>query len=319
MKLRLPSPLLSVLFFVSLWIVYSAPSAIAQHTHHNSPKTESASDNNSYTLDKESLEALYWARLDSAKMRFSKEEVRFMTMMIPHHAQALIMSDLAPKNGASPIVQTLASRIINAQRDEIRLMQTWLSDRKQPYPEIGVEGLDLVITMAYPEMEHAGHGVDVDPSIHENHEDMDHSAHHAEDGEHGNMDHSDHDDHAEMHHSEDGEMDHSNHESMEHGEMSHQDMDHDMMDHSTMVGMLSPAQMKELSEAKGVEFDRLFLKYMIQHHNGAVIMVTELFDSDGAGWDDTAYKIASDIQVEQRTEIARMGLMLEEIEKINPR
>ena len=58
---------------------------------------------------------------------------------------------------------------------------------------------------------------------------------------------------------------------------------------------------------------------MIQHHNGAVIMVTELFDSDGAGWDDTAYKIASDIQVEQRTEIARMGLMLEEIEKINPR
>jgi uncharacterized protein (DUF305 family) len=308
----------TLLFIVVCTHISFVPSALAQHTQHGG--AAAATDSKSYTLDKESLEALYWARLDSAKMNFSEDEVRFMTMMIPHHAQALIMSDLAIKNGAGPQVLTLSSRIINAQKDEIRLMQTWLSDRKQPYPAVEVDGLDLVITTTFPE---AGHGVDVDASVHQgmNHDGMDH----AED--HGDMEHGE--DHAE--HGDDHDMDHEahhadeNHDDMDHAsssDMASHDMaghnGHDMMDHTTMVGMLTPAQMKELSEARGIEFDRLFLKYMIQHHNGAVIMVTELFDSDGAGWDDAAYKIASDIQVDQRTEIARMELMLEQISEEKP-
>jgi len=351
---------LSTLLFTVISVSYAfAPLAIAQHAQHGGATT--TTDNKSYTLDKESLEALYWARLDSAKMNFSEDEVRFMTMMIPHHAQALIMSDLATKNGAGPQVRTLSSRIINAQKDEIRLMQTWLSDRKQPYPAVEVDGLDLVITMTYPE---AGHGIDMDASVHsdmahkgdhdmnhdskehadmkhgDDHSDMEHGDDHAEHGEDHEIDHVAHhadENHEEMdheaHHADENhdEMDHEAH----HADENHADMDHDsgsdmashdmggheghdMMDHSTMVGMLTPDQMKELSEARGIEFDRLFLKYMIQHHNGAVIMVTELFDSDGAGWDDAAYKIASDIQVDQRTEIARMELMLEQISEDKP-
>jgi hypothetical protein len=61
-------------------------------------------------------------------MRFTDADVAFVTGMIPHHAQALIMSELAPTNGASQSVQTLAARIINAQTDEIALMQRWLAD-----------------------------------------------------------------------------------------------------------------------------------------------------------------------------------------------
>jgi len=52
------------------------------------------------------------------------------------------------------------------------------------------------------------------------------------------------------------------------------------------------------------------LKYMIQHHQGAVGMVKTLFETDGAGQDELAFKVANDIQVDQLTEIARMELML---------
>ena len=313
-------PYMSILGFSLFSLAVLVPDTMAQHTQHAGHSSFTTKEN-SYTLGKESLEALYWARLDSAKMNFSEDEVRFMTMMIPHHAQALIMSDLATKNGAGPQVLTLSSRIINAQKDEIRLMQTWLSDRKHPSPAVEVDGLELVISMTYPE---AGHGVDVDMSGHqgvnhstmglegENHEEMDHGADHMDHSEDHDMDHEAH--HADENHDEmghDSESDRSRHDMAGHE-------GHDRMDHSTMVGMLTLDQMKELSEARGIEFDRLFLTYMIQHHNGAVIMVTELFDSDGAGWDDAAYKIASDIQVDQRTEIARMELMLEQISGEKP-
>ncbi len=170
-------------------------------------------------------------------MRFTEADVKFMTMMIGHHAQALIMSDLAPKNGASPQIQTLAARIINAQKDEIATMQTWLQDRDQPVPEVHIDGLNLMI-----------HG----PG-----------------------------------------------------------MDH--MNHKNMVGMLTQAQLVELSEAKGKEFDRLFLTYMIQHHTGATTMVQELISTDGAVQDEEAFKISADINVDQLTEIERMKLMLSQM------
>jgi uncharacterized protein (DUF305 family) len=80
--------------------------------------------------------------------------------------------------------------------------------------------------------------------------------------------------------------------------------------HAMMPGMITPDQMKQLEAARGAEFDRLFLTFMIQHHRGAVTMVRELFDTPGAAQDQAVFKIASDVNVDQTTEIARMSQML---------
>ncbi|MEO8910142.1 MAG: DUF305 domain-containing protein [Gemmatimonadaceae bacterium] len=77
-----------------------------------------------------------------------------------------------------------------------------------------------------------------------------------------------------------------------------------------MPGMLTEAQMKQLDQARGPEFDRLFLTFMMQHHRGAVSMVRQLFDTYGAGQDETVFKFASDVNVDQTTEIARMDKLL---------
>ena len=78
-----------------------------------------------------------------------------------------------------------------------------------------------------------------------------------------------------------------------------------------MPGMLTPEQMAQLDAARGPEFDRLFLTYMIQHHNGALSMVQKLFSHDGAAQEDVIFKFASDVNVDQTTEIARMERMLD--------
>lgn len=208
------------------------------------------------TLSPSEYEALYRARTDSARMRFTEADVEFVTGMIGHHAQALIMSDLAPTNGASPQVQTLAARIINAQKDEIALMQQWLRDRGQPVPMVRIDGLNLTIEMSAPE---------------------------------GQMNHNEHNEHNE----------HAGHD-MHAGEAH------------MMPGMLTQEQLEELAAAFGPEFDRLFLTGMIAHHGGAVTMVTDLFAVDGTGQDEAVFKLASDVQVDQLTEIARMELMLEQ-------
>ena len=80
-----------------------------------------------------------------------------------------------------------------------------------------------------------------------------------------------------------------------------------------MPGMLSDEQMKQLDSARGKDFDRLFLSFMIQHHRGAVSMVKELFANRGAGQDESVFKFASDVNVDQTTEINRMLLMLLEL------
>jgi uncharacterized protein (DUF305 family) len=77
-----------------------------------------------------------------------------------------------------------------------------------------------------------------------------------------------------------------------------------------MPGMLSEAQMAQLDAARGVEFDRLFLTFMIQHHKGAITMVDTLFGTDGAGQDEIVFKFANDVQADQSTEIDRMEQML---------
>ena len=176
-------------------------------------------------------EAPYHARPDSALTGYHAADVHFMTGMIGHHAQALVMAGFAPDNGASPSIQVLCARIINAQQDEIHVMQAWLRDRDLEVPEIHIEGDRLMV----------------------------HGPEHA------------------MH----------------------------------MPGMLTQEELSELGRAQGPDFDRLFLAYMIKHHNGAVHMVNELFATDGAALGDFVFKLASDIQADQGSEIARMELMLE--------
>ena len=84
-------------------------------------------------------------------------------------------------------------------------------------------------------------------------------------------------------------------------------------DHELMPGMLTAHQLAELDAARGEEFDRLFLTYMIQHHQGALTMVENLFATYGAAQNDLVFKIASDIGADQTSEIDRMQLMLREM------
>jgi len=163
-----------------------------------------------------------------------------MTGMISHHAQAIVMAKMAPMHGASSAVQTLCSRIINAQNDEITLMQNWLRDRNRPVPE--AKPLPMKMMMNGHEME------------------------------------------------------------------------------MLMPGMLSDDQMKALEAARGVAFDTLFLRGMIQHHGGAITMVQQLFATPGAGQDESVFKFANNVNVDQNTEIRRMQQMLlvEAIESHKP-
>jgi uncharacterized protein (DUF305 family) len=170
------------------------------------------------------------ARADSARLPYTAADIHFMSGMIGHHAQAIVMSRMAPTHGASDEVRRLAERIINAQTDEIAIMQQWLRDRRQPVPEAKPGPMKMMMN----------------------------------------------------------------------------GMEHDML----MPGMLSDAQMKELDAASGSDFDRLFLSYMIQHHRGATSMVKELFETYGAGQDELVFKFASDVNVDQTTEIGRMEKML---------
>jgi uncharacterized protein (DUF305 family) len=170
------------------------------------------------------------AKPDSTRYPYTEADVRFMSHMIGHHAQAIVMAGLAPTHDASDAIRRLAERIVNAQQDEIRTMQQWLRERRLPVPEARPTGMT----------------------------------------------------------------------------MTHGGVEHEML----MPGMLTPAQMKQLDAARGKDFDRLFLTFMIQHHKGAVSMVKDLFGSYGAGLDETVFKFASDVNVDQSTEIERMQTML---------
>jgi uncharacterized protein (DUF305 family) len=167
-------------------------------------------------------------RADSIRNPYTQADVNFMTNMIAHHAQALVMAGWAPTHGASPSVQTLAERIINAQQDEIASMQRWLRDRGKPAPDPKSAGMHMKMGQ------------------------------------------------------------------------------HEML----MPGMLTEAQMHQLDQTRGPDFDRLFLSSMIQHHRGAVSMVKDLFGTPGAARDEAVFKFANDVSVDQSTEVARMERML---------
>ena len=174
--------------------------------------------------------AIAKAKADSARYPYTEADVHFMSGMIGHHAQAIVMAHWAPTHGASSSLRILAERIINAQQDEIGTMQRWLRARGQPVPEARPGGM---------KMKMGG-------------------------------------------------------------------MEHEML----MPGMLTEDQMRQLDQARGPEFDRLFLTFMIQHHKGAVSMVKELFGTNRAAQDETVFKFANDVSVDQSTEIARMEKML---------
>lgn len=177
-------------------------------------------------------EELYWSRVNSAKMDYTEADVKFMTHMIGHHAQALVMSKLVPSRASSEQVKILARRIINGQTDEIESMSRWLRERGEKVPELKMEGINLWINGILS-----------------------------------------------------GKMD--------------------------MAGMLSQEQLEQLKAAKGNRFDHLFLKYMIGHHKGAVLMVNQLLETGRAAQEEAAFKLASGINADQQTEIARMQRMLE--------
>jgi uncharacterized protein (DUF305 family) len=97
--------------------------------------------------------------------------------------------------------------------------------------------------------------------------------------------------------------------SMSMGAMPGMDMQHEST--TLMPGMLTAEQMEALRKANGSEFDRLFLTGMIQHHNGALTMVKDLFDTAGAGQDADLFNFATDADNTQRAEIRIMQEMLE--------
>jgi uncharacterized protein (DUF305 family) len=87
-------------------------------------------------------------------------------------------------------------------------------------------------------------------------------------------------------------------------------MDMSMSSNTLMPGMLSPEQLAELAKASGSEFDRLFLQDMIRHHEGALVMVRDLLATNGAAQESEVFQFASDIEADQRAEIARMRALL---------
>jgi uncharacterized protein (DUF305 family) len=89
--------------------------------------------------------------------------------------------------------------------------------------------------------------------------------------------------------------------------------------HAAMPGMLTPQEMARLAASTGAEFDRLFLEGMIRHHEGALAMVAELFATQGAAQESDLYAIASEVDADQRMEIARMRAMLDAVPPSTPR
>jgi uncharacterized protein (DUF305 family) len=205
---------------------------------------------------------------ETARRDFTQADVAFMQGMIGHHAQAIVMSAMAPSHGASPQLRVLADKIGRSQHDEIELMQNWLRDRGQAVPD-----------PADPRSMHmAMHGM-----------------HAMKDMDKKDMDKKD-----------------MGMKDMDMKDMDMKDMDmpqHEML----MPGMLTAAQLAELDHARGTEFDRLYLTFMIRHHEGALTMVRTLFDTAGSGQGAEIFGYATGVDGDQRAEIGRMQLMLASI------
>ena len=100
-----------------------------------------------------------------------------------------------------------------------------------------------------------------------------------------------------------------------HGETVPDLHSHDAHGSVLMPGMLTADDMSRLQAATGAQFDRLFLEFMIKHHDGALVMVSQLFSTAGAGEEPDIFAFASDVDADQRSEIDRMSAMLLEMLK----
>jgi uncharacterized protein (DUF305 family) len=80
---------------------------------------------------------------------------------------------------------------------------------------------------------------------------------------------------------------------------------------AAMPGMLTDAELSRLSSASGPAFERLFLELMIRHHEGALAMVAELLATPGAAQDTEVFRLASDVDADQRAEIRRLRSLLD--------
>jgi uncharacterized protein (DUF305 family) len=90
---------------------------------------------------------------------------------------------------------------------------------------------------------------------------------------------------------------------------------HAAMGHAPLMpGMLTAAELERLAKTTGTEFDRLFLEYMIRHHEGAVTMVKDLFATPGAAQATETYRFATDVEADQRAEIERMRALLKRLD-----
>jgi uncharacterized protein (DUF305 family) len=85
------------------------------------------------------------------------------------------------------------------------------------------------------------------------------------------------------------------------------------MSDTLMPGMLTAAQVADLASAKGNAFDKLFLKDMIQHHEGALVMVASLLGTTGSGQEPEVFRFAAEVDTDQRAEIARMNALLDKL------
>ena len=167
------------------------------------------------------------APADTNHAGYTAGDVHFISGMILHHAQSILIAGWAPTHDASAALRALCERIVVGQRDEIVLFQRWLEQRHE----------------AVPDYQHAMMPGMMDPTM-------------------------------------------------------------------MMPGMLTADQLTQLDHARGTEFDRLFLRFMIQHHQGAITMVNQLFAAPGAGEEENVYRYAANIFADQTTEIERMQHML---------
>jgi uncharacterized protein (DUF305 family) len=170
------------------------------------------------------------AQADSVRRSYTEADAYFMSGMIPHHAQAVLIASWAASHGARADIRAFCERVVVGQGDEIDIMRQWLRDHSLPVPERD-------------------------------------ATHHR---------------------------------------MTMGGMEHDML----MPGMMNEQELAQLDSARGPQFDRLFLTYMIRHHEGAITMVEQLLASSGAAQDELIIKLANDVFADQTTEIEHMQKLL---------
>jgi uncharacterized protein (DUF305 family) len=218
-------------------------------------------------------------------------DVHFILEMIPHHAQALEMTALVPERTTRQDFLALASRIERAQTDEIALMKRWLQEHA------GMSSEEIAAHARHADR-HGHHGAGPDDAPH----------HRPMQGPRGGPGHGA--DHPDRHgpHREGHGADHGaavGPGAAHPGPGPHGAAPAELPRHPPMHGMLSAEEMATLAGARGEEFDRLFLTFMIRHHEGALAMVEELFAA-GGGHTADMFQLVSHIDSDQRIEIARM-------------